>query len=104
MPATARKVQADAPAEVVVTPVATVADRDAFIHFQYDLYASDPNFVPPLLMERKDFLDPKKHPWFEFGTAQLFLARRNGEVVGRIAALDDPHYNDFHGTKLGFFG
>ena len=35
---------------------------------------------------------------------ELFLARRDGKVVGRIAAVDDPHYNEFHGTKLGFFG
>lgn len=103
--AAAKKVQpaADAP-RVTITPVQSYADREAFIALQYELYRADPNFVPPLLMERKDFLDPQKHPWFEFGTAQLFLARKDGQVVGRIAALDDPRFNAFHGTKLGFFG
>ena len=75
------------------------ADRDAFIRFPYALYADDPNWVPPLEMERKDFLNPKKNPWFEFGTVELFLARRNGLVVGRIAAVDDPRYNEFHGSR-----
>lgn len=91
-------------ADVEIVPVRTAAERDAFIELPYRLYAGDPYWVPQLVMAQKDFFDPKKHPWFEFGTAQLFVARRSGQVVGRIAALDDPHYNDFHGTKLGFFG
>ncbi len=90
--------------DVVVTPVQSRADREAFIMFPYGLYKDDPNWVPPLVMERRDFLDPKKNPWFEFGTVELFLARRNGQVMGRIAAVNDPHYNAFHGTQHGFFG
>ena len=50
-------------------------------------------------MERKDFLNPKKNPWFEFGKVELFLARRNGQVVGRIAAVNDPRYNEFHKSR-----
>lgn len=91
-------------ADVTVTPVQSPADRDAFVHFPYRLYGADPNWVPPLVMERKDFLNPRKNPWFEFGKVELFLARRGGQVVGRIAAVNDPHYNQFHGTQLGFFG
>jgi len=91
-------------ADVEIVPVRSSAERDAFIDLPYRLYAGDPYWVPQLVMAQKDFFDPKKHPWFQFGTAQLFLARRAGQVVGRIAALDDPRYNDFHGTKLGFFG
>jgi hypothetical protein len=90
--------------DVAVTPVQSSADRHAFVMFQYSIYQGDPNWVPPLVMERKDFLNPKKNPWFEFGQAELFLARRGGQVVGRIAAVNDPHYNQFHGTQLGFFG
>lgn len=93
-----------AASDVSVTPVQSTDDRDAFVRFPYSLYANDPNWVPPLMMERKDFLDPKKNPWFDFGQVELFLARRHGEVVGRIAAVHDPRYNEFHGTKLGFFG
>ncbi len=103
--ATAQKLQPDLPvSEVTIVPVKSAADRDAFIQFQYTLYRNDPNFVPPLMMERKDFLDARKHPWLKFGTAQLFLAKKHGEVVGRIAALDDPRYNEFHQSKVGFFG
>lgn len=97
-------VEQSASAKVVVTPVQSAADSEAFIRFPYSLYRGDRNWVPPLIMERKDFLNPKKNPWFEFGQVELLLARRGGEVVGRIAGVRDPRYNEFHGTKLGFFG
>ncbi len=92
------------PADVTITPVQSSADRDAFVKFPYSLYSSDPNWVPPLEMERKDFLNPKKNAFFQFGRVELFLARRAGSVVGRIAAVHDPRYNEFHQTQLGFFG
>ncbi len=91
-------------AEVVVTPVSGAKEKKDFIRFQYEVYRSEPNFVPPLLIDREELLDAKKNPWFEFGTLELFLARRDGKIVGRIAALDDPNYNKFHGTKIGWFG
>ncbi len=92
------------PPDVTVTPVRGNADKTAFIRMVYPLYQGDPNWVAPLEMERRDFLDPKKNPFFEFGEVELFLARRGGQVVGRIAAVKDPHYNEFHGTNEGFFG
>lgn len=93
-----------AAADVTVTPVTSAADKKAFILFQYEIYKNEPHFVPPLVMERELVLDPKKNPWFQFGTMQLYLARRGGKVVGRIAAIDDPRYNEFHGTRVGWFG
>src|SRR5262249_30916201 len=109
MPASVKKlkvVEASVPAasDVTVTPVQSAADREAFIRFPYTLYAGDPHWVPPLEMERGDFLTPRKNPCFDLGTAGLFLARRNGQVVGRIAAVDDPHWNDFYKSRTGFFG
>lgn len=95
---------AAAPSDVAVTPVQSAADKRAFIQFPYELYKGDVNWVPPLMMERQDFLNPKRNPWFEFGSAELFLARRGGKVVGRIAAVNDPRYNEFHGTRQGGFG
>lgn len=92
------------PPDVTVTPVRSSADKIAFIRMVYPIYQGDPNWVPPLEMERKDFLDPAKNPFLEFGEVELFLARRGGQVVGRIAAVKDPHYNEFHGTNEGFFG
>jgi GNAT superfamily N-acetyltransferase len=82
----------------------TRADRDAFIEFPWRIYRDDPVWVPPLILERREFLDRKKHPFYQHGDAALFLARRDGEIVGRIMASDDPNYNAEHGTNVGCFG
>ncbi len=93
-----------APPEVSVQPVRTLADRDRFIDFQLKVYAGDPNYVRPIIVERRDFIDPKKNPLLSHAELELFLALRDGEVVGRIAAVNDPTYNQFHNTETGFFG
>ncbi|MFN2507457.1 MAG: GNAT family N-acetyltransferase [Chthoniobacterales bacterium] len=89
---------------IEVTEVASRKERDAFIKFPWRIYAGDPVWVPPLLIERRQFLDRKKHPFFEHGDAALFLARRGPEVIGRIMASDDPNYNALHGSNVGCFG
>ncbi len=91
-------------AELVVSEVTSRAERDAFIKFPWRIYRNDPAWVPPLLIERKAFLDRKEHPFYEHGDAALFLARRGGQIVGRIMASDDPHYNALHGSNVGCFG
>ena len=90
--------------QVEITQVASKAERDAFIKFPWRIYKGDPAWVPPLLLERKEFLDQKKHPFFEHGAAALFLARSGGKIVGRIMASDDPNYNAFHQSSVGCFG
>jgi GNAT superfamily N-acetyltransferase len=103
-PMNAPAAQPPLPADVQVTPVRGGSERTAFIRFPYSVYAGDPNWVAPLEMERRDFLDPKKNAFFEFGEVELFLARRAGKVVGRIAAVSNPPYNTLHETNVGFFG
>ncbi len=101
--ATARQPNRDlAPLEI--TPVVSRTDRDAFIKFPWEIYRDDPVWVPPLLLERKEFLDRKKHPFYEHGDAALFLARAGGKIVGRIMASDDPNYNAEHNSNVGCFG
>jgi GNAT superfamily N-acetyltransferase len=90
--------------QINVSPVESPKDRNLFIKFPWKIYQSDPAWVPPLIIERKEFLDRKKHPFYLHGDAQLFLARRNGQVVGRIMASDDPNYNALHETNVGCFG
>jgi GNAT superfamily N-acetyltransferase len=89
---------------IEVTQVNSPKERDGFIKFPWKIYQNDPAWVPPLLIERKEFLDRKKHPFYEHGDAALFLARSGSEIVGRIMASDDPNYNALHGTKVGCFG
>ena len=89
---------------IEISPVRSRLDRDAFIKFPWRIYRNDPAWVPPLIIERKAFLDRKRHPFYQHGDATLFLARRNGEIVGRIMASDDPNYNALHQSNVGCFG
>jgi GNAT superfamily N-acetyltransferase len=90
--------------DVRIEPVKTDSARDAFIRLQLDLYANDPYFVPPIIAERRDFLDADKNPFLQHAELQMFLAYRQGKPVGRIAAINDPNYNHFHNSDTGFFG
>jgi ribosomal protein S18 acetylase RimI-like enzyme len=89
---------------IEVTVVASPSERDAFIKFPWEIYKNDPAWVPPLLLERKEFLDREKHPFYEHGDAALFLARSGGRIVGRIMASDDRNYNALHQSNVGCFG
>jgi hypothetical protein len=75
-----------------------------FIDFPHDLYAGDPNYVPELFIAQKDMLNPKKHPFHEHSKLELFLAYKNGKLVGRIAAIRNNNHIKFTGKLDGFFG
>jgi GNAT superfamily N-acetyltransferase len=76
----------------------------AFIDFPHDLYKNDPTYVPEIYIGQKDMFNPKKHPFHQTGSVRYYLARRDGEVVGRIAAIDNVRYNEHHSSSVGFFG
>jgi GNAT superfamily N-acetyltransferase len=75
-----------------------------FIKSQWNFYRNDPNWAPPLIMDRQKLLNTKKNPFYQHGSIQLFLAERNGEVVGRIAGIINRNHNTTHNDKVGFFG
>jgi len=87
-----------------VSEVTSRRERNALIKFPWRIYANDPAWVPPLIIERKAFLDRRRHPFYQHGDAALFLARRDGEIVGRIMASDDPNYISLHQSNVGCFG
>jgi hypothetical protein len=79
-------------------------DRKKFVSMPWRVYADDKNWVPPLLLDRMEAIDPKKNPFFEHGEAALFLAEENGVPVGRISAHVNHLHNEYHKDKTGFFG
>jgi GNAT superfamily N-acetyltransferase len=87
-----------------ISQVKSGRERDEFIEFAWQIYKNDPAWVPPLIIERRAFLDREKQPFYQHGDAALFLAKRDGEIVGRIMASDDPNYNALHKTNIGCFG
>jgi GNAT superfamily N-acetyltransferase len=79
-------------------------DTKAFITFPWRVYAGDERWIPPLIMERKEFLNPRKNPFFHHAAAQLFLAQQGRDTVGRIAAVINTAHNQYHNEHAGFFG
>ncbi len=89
---------------ITVRPVATKADKKAFIDLAYRLNADDPNWVPPLKDEVNGLITPGKNPWFEHAEAALFLAERNGRVVGRMSGQVDELVQTHMGAGIGQWG
>ncbi len=89
---------------VIIRPVASRKDRDAFVDFAWDVYRDDPAWVPPLKSEVHGLLDPKTNPWFQHARAQLWLADRDGRVVGRISAQVDDLVLKQMGPGTGQWG
>jgi GNAT superfamily N-acetyltransferase len=89
---------------VVVRPVQTRRDRKEFVELPYRLHSSSGVWVPPLRLERRLFLSERQNAFFSHGAAQLFVAERDGRVVGRISAQYDDEFNRFHGNRWGMFG
>ncbi len=90
--------------EIIVSPASTPAERSEFINFQWQIYKGDPYWVPPLLSERTAFWDKSKNPFYEHSDAQMFVARRDGKIVGTIAAIHNTRHNELHKENTGFFG
>ncbi len=91
-------------AQLRIEPITDKRGVTEFVKFPFKLYRGDPNWVPPLIEERLDFLDPKKNPFFEHARCQLFLARRGDELVGTIAAVVNDNHNAFQNEQAGSFG
>ena len=79
------------------------AQVQRFIDFHYNLYQSCPQWVPPFRNDIVLMLNKDKHPFYEHSAADFFIATRDGRDVGRIAALENKMYNDYHDVRTGQF-
>jgi hypothetical protein len=89
---------------VEVSPVSSRADLREFIELPYRLHSNEEAWIPPLRLERRLFLSPRFNAYFRHGEAELFLARRDGRVAGRVSAQIDTAFNEFHDNAWGMFG
>jgi GNAT superfamily N-acetyltransferase len=87
-----------------VHPVSGRRDLKAFIDLPFRLHSSHPQWVPPLKIERRIFLNRRMNAFFSHGEAEYFLARRGGRVVGRISAQINHAFNDHRQAHWGWFG
>ena len=89
---------------VEIRPVRSRRDLKRFVKVPFRLHREHPQWVPPLIYERMQFLDRGRNPWFEHGEAEYFLAVRDGEPVGRITAQVDRGWDETQGGRDGMFG
>jgi hypothetical protein len=89
---------------VEVNRVTSKQDLKDFLKLPWRIYKGNQYWVPPLLSEVKELLDLQKNPFWEHAKREIFIARVNGQTVGRIVAIVDDTHNSFHQEKTGFFG
>src|SRR5262250_913751 len=92
------------PGPVVVQPVASARDLNEFVTLPKRLYRGRRGYVAPLDLERKETLSKKKNPYFTHAEGELFIARRAGEVVGRISAQFCKLHQEKYGDDTAHFG
>jgi hypothetical protein len=74
-----------------------------FVELPYRIYADCPQWVPPLNIDAYNQLNRKKHPFHEHSDVDFFLAVHDGRDVGRIAAIENKPFNQYHKTKKADF-
>jgi len=91
---------------IEVRPVSTSLDRRRFLTFPWRIYRKDPNWVPPLMPDRRKLLDSTSSPFLTHGQVEFFIAWQNGQPVGTICAAEDYEVNQSRGNRdcmVGFF-
>jgi hypothetical protein len=91
---------------VQITTVRSRRDLSQFIDVPWRLFDREkfPAWVPPLRLTVKDALDTKGNPFYRNADRELFLAWRDGKLVGRIAAIENRAHNKFNEDTVGFWG
>lgn len=89
--------------DLKISPVKDRQDWQALWSLTDHVYSSDPCWIPPLRLERRN-LWATRSPWFQHASGQLFVARRGGSPVGSISAQIDELQTDDGGGRIGYFG
>ena len=76
---------------------------DDFLSLPFSIYRDIPQWVPPLQMDERLRLNPKRFPFYQHSQASFFLACEGTRPIGRLAVLDNRRYNEFNKTESAFF-
>ena len=72
---------------IVIKEAKTHEELHAFVKFPFKLYKDNPYWVPPLIKDEIETIDPNLNPVYQNADARFFLAYKEEKVVGRIAAI-----------------
>ena len=89
---------------ISIETVSTPSQRRDFFSVRRSIYKNDPAVVHPLASMERMLLDTSKHPFYKHASREIFVCYKNGNPVGRIAAIEDRMHNQQHGDRVGFFG
>ena len=78
-------------------------DVQRFLELPFQIYRTCPQWVPPLMDDARLQLNRHQYPYYEHSDADFFLAEREGRCVGRIAILENRHYNSHWNSRTAFF-
>ena len=90
--------------QITVRPVLNKKDQTTFLKVPFPIYANDPKWVAPLFLERFEHLSEKKNPYFQHAKAQLFIAEKDGQPIGRISAQICQLHQERYKDQTGQFG
>lgn len=91
-------------ASITVREISSSRDKKAFVRYLWDVYRTDPSWIPPLVMDRLKLIDEEKDPFYQHAKARWYLAEENGRIVGRLGAIINHSYNELHNEQTGWFG
>jgi len=74
-----------------------------FLHLPFSIYKDIPHWVPPLQMDERLRLNPKRFPFYKHSQAAFFVAFEKTSPIGRLAVLDNRHYNEYNKESTAFF-
>ena len=89
---------------IEIRKIDTKCGLKKFVKWGIDLYKDNDCFVPPLVMDDVNTLDPKNNPAFDFCESIYFMAYDDGKPVGRIAGIINNVVNEKTGKKTLRFG
>ncbi|AZR73611.1 hypothetical protein BBF96_09550 [Anoxybacter fermentans] len=90
--------------EILIRLINTVDEIREFVHFSHSIYKDDWYWPGQDDEEEMAYFLPEKNVTIRYLDTQLFVAERNNQIVGRIAACINPAYNDLWNQKVGFIG
>jgi len=83
--------------------LANKKQADDFLRLPFSIYRDIPQWVPPLQMDERIRLDPKRFPFYKHSHAAFFIAYQKDNPIGRLAVLDNRPYNEFNQESTAFF-